>query len=169
MWMHRVVDSAPETIRRGASSTFTTRCVPYRTFCWLLIALVFKNRFLFFLCRSLLSSVFRCCGGFPWRAHCWTAASGANVFVWNKLSPRRILRWLQKSHGVKRTGLCHSFSFHRQLWFASLKVKPELRHFGLPEHLKFFQLHFVFQRDTVGYFHWRPLEGRIGFFTQQLH
>jgi len=29
--MHRVVDIAPETIRRGASNTFMTRCVPYRT------------------------------------------------------------------------------------------------------------------------------------------
>jgi len=35
---------------------------------------------------------------------------------------------------------------------------------GLPDHLKFFQGHFVFQRDTVGYFTGRPQEGRIGYF-----
>jgi len=35
---------------------------------------------------------------------------------------------------------------------------------GLPGHLKFFQGHFVFQRDTVGYFHGRPREGQIGHF-----
>jgi len=29
---------------------------------------------------------------------------------------------------------------------------------GLPDHLKFFQGHFVSQRDTVGYFHGRPQE-----------
>jgi len=28
----------------------------------------------------------------------------------------------------------------------------------LPDHLKFFQGHFVSQRDTVGYFHVRPQE-----------
>jgi len=39
---------------------------------------------------------------------------------------------------------------------------------GLPDHLKFFQGHFVFQRDTVGYFHERPQEGRIGPFAQAI-
>ena len=61
--MHRVVDIAPETIRRGASNTFMTRCVPYRTSYWLLIMCMFQNGFLFFLrCSLLSSSVFRCCG-----------------------------------------------------------------------------------------------------------
>jgi len=33
---------------------------------------------------------------------------------------------------------------------------------GLPDHLKFFQERFVFQRDTVGYFHGSPQEGLKG-------
>jgi len=35
---------------------------------------------------------------------------------------------------------------------------------GLPDHFKFFQEHFGFQRDAVGYFHWRPREVPIGHF-----
>jgi len=32
----------------------------------------------------------------------------------------------------------------------------------LPDHLKFFQGHLFFQRNTVDYFNVRPQEGRIG-------
>ena len=36
---------------------------------------------------------------------------------------------------------------------------------GLPDHLNVFQRHFVFQRETVGYFHGRPQGGKIGIFS----
>ena len=35
---------------------------------------------------------------------------------------------------------------------------------GLPDNLKYFQGHFVFQRGTVGYIHGRPQKGWIGHF-----
>jgi len=35
-----------------------------------------------------------------------------------------------------------------------------VRGLGLPDHFIFFQGHFVFQRDTVGYFHGRSQEGQ---------
>jgi len=44
-------------------------------------------------------------------------------------------------------------------------IKGQGAPLGLPDHLKFFQGHFVFQRDTVGYFRKRLQEKRNGHFA----
>ena len=63
------------------------------------------------------------------------------------------------SKNICRTGSRRSTKEQMKWWYFRLGFFVFTSWLGLPGHLQFFQEHFVFLRDTVGYFHGRPQEG----------